>query len=224
MRRWRRRLGLAAAMAVAVPVVAVVVATLAWRTVEPPLTMLQAIRLVEGRGFDRRVVPLDALGPHLPRLLIASEDNRFCRHRGVDWVAVDAEWRRWRDGKTPRGASTLTMQLTRNLYLWPDRGHVRKVLELGLTPVVDALLPKRRIVEIYLNQVELAPGVYGAEAGARHHFGKPAAGLSQGEAARLVALLPGPLVRRPGDAVVRRHAERIRRRVDQLGPLLDCLD
>jgi monofunctional glycosyltransferase len=205
------------------PWVAVVLATLAYRFVEPPITVLQAIRLVEGRGFDRSIRPLAALGPHLPRLVIASEDNRFCTHRGIDWPALRSEWERWRAGASPRGASTLTMQLTRNLFLWPDRSRVRKVLEVALTPVVDGVLPKRRIVEIYLNQVEFAPGVYGAEAAARHHFGKPAAALDRREAALLVALLPGPLVRRPGDATVQRHATRIERRVGQLGPLLDCI-
>jgi monofunctional biosynthetic peptidoglycan transglycosylase len=114
------------------------------------------------------------------------------------------------------------MQLTKNLFLWPDRSHPRKALELALTPFLERVLPKRRILELYLNQVEWGPGLYGAAAAARHHLNKDAADLTPTDAALLAALLPGPLVRRTTDAGVERQARRIAVRVGQLGPLLDC--
>ncbi len=204
------------------PPLAVVGALVAYRSIQPPVTALQLIRLAEGYGFTREVVPAERLGPHLARAVIAAEDNLFCRHRGVDWAAFATEWRRWRAGERPRGASTITMQLTRNLFLWPGRSRLRKALELALAPVVDAILAKPRQLAIYLNQVEFAPGVYGAEAGARHWFASGAAALDRSDAARLVALLPAPLRDTPSDGHVRRSASRIARRLDQLGPLLAC--
>lgn len=222
MRRWRRRLGRLVLVALLLPPIAVAGTLALYRVVQPPVTTLQLVRLAEGHGFARRLVPAEALGPHLPRALVAAEDNRFCRHAGVDWEAFGRELERWLAGERPRGASTITMQLTRNLFLWPDRSRLRKALELSLAPLVDLVLPKGRQLAIYLNQVEFAPGVYGAEAGARHWYGERAGALEAGEAARLVALLPAPLVYAPGDAHVRRQARRILRRIDQLGPLLDC--
>lgn len=206
------------------PFVGVGAMSLAARLVQPPLTALQAIRLVQGQPVVREIVELDAMSPDLPRAVIASEDNRFCVHGGVDWPALGAEWRRWRAGERPRGASTLTMQLTRNLFLWPHRSGLRKMMEIAFAPVVDAILPKRRQLALYLNQVEFGPGLYGVGAAARRYFGKHAADLSRGEAATLVALLPGPLVRQPGDLEVRAQAARIERRLGQLGPLLDCAE
>lgn len=202
--------------------VGVLVACLAFRLAEPPVTALQAIRLVQGYGFERQVLTLDAMGPHLPRAVIASEDNLFCRHGGIDWQAFGEQLELLFDGGRPRGASTVTMQLTKNLFLWPDRSSFRKALELTLAPLVDLALPKRRQLEIYLNQVELGPGIYGVESGARAWFGKGAAQLSAREAATLVALLPGPLHLEPGDARVQAQVRRIRTRKSQLGPLLDC--
>ena len=206
------------------PPLALTGALLAYRVVQPPVTALQLVRLGQGYGFERSVVPAARLGTHLPRAVIAAEDNRFCRHAGVDWTAFAHELRRWRAGERPRGASTITMQLTRNLYLWPERSRVRKAVELALAPLVDLVLSKERQLAIYLNQVEFAAGVYGVEAGARHWFGVSADGLGAGEAARLIALLPAPLRYRPSDGHVRRQAGRIVTRIGQLGPLLDCAD
>lgn len=204
------------------PPLALAGALLAYRVVQPPVTALQLVRLGQGYALERSVVPAAALGPHLPRAVIAAEDNRFCRHAGVDWQAFAHEWRRWRAGERPRGASTITMQLTRNLFLWPERSRLRKGLELALAPLVDLVLAKPRQLALYLNQVEFAPGVYGAEAAARHWFAAPAAALTAEEAARLAALLPAPLAYSPDDAHVRRQARRILTRIDQLGPLLAC--
>ena len=118
------------------------------------------------------------------------------------------------------------MQTAKNLFLWPDRGPFRKIVEAWLTPQIELLWTKRRIMEVYLNIVELGPGIYGAEAAARHWFKKPAARLTPGEAARLAAILPAPLRWRPvpGDTYVTRRAGIIGARVGQLGSLLDCVD
>jgi monofunctional biosynthetic peptidoglycan transglycosylase len=221
-RRLGRRLRRLVLLLLLAPPLAFVGALVTYRVVQPPVTSLQLVRLAQGYGFERALVPGSALGPHLPRAVIAAEDNRFCRHTGVDWEAFAHEWRRWRAGERPRGASTITMQLTRNLFLWPERSRLRKGLELVLAPVVDLVLAKPRQLELYLNQVEFAPGVYGAEAAARHWFETSAAALSPTQAARLAALLPAPLAYSPNDAHVGRQARRILARIDQLGPLLAC--
>jgi monofunctional biosynthetic peptidoglycan transglycosylase len=127
-----------------------------------------------------------------------SEDGRFCRHRGVDWSELGEAIESARDG-TPRGGSTISMQVVKNLFLWPSRSYVRKAIEIPLTYVVEGLWPKRRILEIYLNIAEWGPGVFGAEAASRFHFGKRASQLTPREAALLAVSLPNPFTRRAGD-------------------------
>jgi monofunctional biosynthetic peptidoglycan transglycosylase len=169
-------------------------------------------------------VPIEAVAPALRRSVVAAEDNLFCEHWGFDIQAMRGEIAAWRRGERPRGASTISMQTVKNLLLWPGRDPVRKVIEAWLTPQLELLWPKRRILEVYLSIAEFGPGVYGAEAAARTYFGKPAADLTRGEAARLAAVLPAPLdwsAAKPGP-YVRRRAATIERRVGQLGPLLAC--
>jgi monofunctional glycosyltransferase len=170
-------------------------------------------------------VPYDRIAPALAEAVIASEDNLFCQEAlGFDFDALAGQIGAWRDGEHPRGASTITMQTAKNLLLWPGRDPVRKAIEAWLTPQVALLWPKRRVLEVYLNVVEFAPGLYGAEAAARRLFGRPAASLTPDQAARLAVVLPDPLhwsAARPGP-YVRERAELIERRVGQLGPLLDC--
>jgi monofunctional biosynthetic peptidoglycan transglycosylase len=217
LRRWLWRVALA--LLLAPPVLILIFAF-----VPPPATPLMLIRLVQGYGIAKDWTALEDMAPSLPRSVIAAEDNLFCRHSGFDWQALRGELNAALDGERPRGASTLTMQTAKNLFLWPGRDPLRKVVEAWLTPQIELLWTKRRIMEVYLNIVELGPGIYGAEAAARHWFKKPAARLSAGEAARLAAILPAPLRWRPGDGHVARRAGIIARRVGQLGPLLDCLD
>src|SRR3546814_7266257 len=133
-------------------------------------------------------------------------------------------WAAAQDGDRLRGASTSSMQTTKNLFLWPDRSYLRKGLEFVLTPLFEAAWPKRRILEVYLNIVEWGPGIYGAEAASRRHCGKPVADLTRREAALLAVVLPNPRewsAGRPGNYVAGRAAT-IQKRVGQLGPLLDC--
>jgi monofunctional glycosyltransferase len=171
----------------------------------PPLTTgVQAQRAFERvvRG-DRPVVDYrwraqDRISAHLPRAVVAAEDGRFYRHRGFDWEELRrARARAQARGEPMRGASTLTQQLIKNLYFTTHRNPVRKLYEWGLTPPAEWILGKDRILELYVNVVEFGPGVYGAEAAARHHYGIAAADLSRHQAASLAAVLPAPLRRRP---------------------------
>jgi monofunctional biosynthetic peptidoglycan transglycosylase len=199
----------------------------AYRIVAPPASSLMLIRAAGGAAMDYRWVPIAQISPHLVRSVIAAEDARFCLHHGVDWEVlmglvtqvIDSE------DRPSRGGSTITMQTAKNLFLWPQRSYVRKALEIPLATWIDVVWPKQRVIEVYLNVVEWGPGIYGAEAAARHHFGKSAADLSRREAALLAATLPSPLERaagKPGRAVKRR-ARRIEQRVAGTLPFLDCL-
>lgn len=163
-----------------------------YRAVSPPATPLMLIRLAEGAGLTRRWVPLAGISPELMRAVIASEDAKFCVHHGFDWQAIDNAVERYEDGGPVLGASTISMQTAKNVFLWPSRNFIRKGLEAGFTVLLEALWGKRRILEVYLNVVEWGPGLYGAEAAARRYFGKPAAALSRREAAALAAVLPNP--------------------------------
>lgn len=198
---------------------------LVYRVVPPPITPLMLLRLAEGEGLAKAWRPLDAISPQLARAVIAAEDNHFCRHAGFHWEALRGEIDRALAGERARGASTITMQTAKNLLLWPGRDPVRKVLEALITPQLELLWGKRRIIEAYLNIAEMGPGIYGAEAAAEAHFGKPAGRLTRREAARLAAILPNPRVwspRRPSRYIEQR-AGIIERRMGQLGPLLDCV-
>lgn len=194
------------------------------RFLDPPATPLMLLRRLEGRGIDYRPVALERVAPALRRAVIAAEDNRFCVHAGFDLPALRAELDRAMAGARPRGASTITQQTAKNLLLWPARDPLRKLLEAWLAPQLELVLGKRRILELYLNIVEFGPGVYGAEAAARHWFRKSATALSEREAAALAAILPAPLLRDPTRRTPAQE-HRIRTilvRLRQLGPLLDC--
>lgn len=213
-RFWRRVFILAVVLAVAVPLGL----TLLYRIVPPPVTPLMLLRLAEGHDLDKDWRPLAEISPHLRRAVIAAEDAKFCTHWGFDWQAIDNAIDRYEEGGRLLGASTISMQTAKNVFLWPGRTFLRKGLEAYLTLYVEALWPKERILEVYLNIVELGPGLYGAEAAAQVYFGKPASALSGREAALLAAVLPAPLDRspaRPSDYVARRAAT-IDARADQV--------
>jgi len=197
-----------AGIAAAVFVVSSVLSVLALRWINPPVTPLMLVRLAEGAvhrrwvGIDQRWVPLDDVSPSLLRAVIAAEDAHFFTHWGVD---VDAlrKARAWnarheRQGRV-RGASTITMQAARNVFLWQGRTYVRKALELWFTALMEGLWSKRRILETYVNVIEWGPGVYGVQAAAERYFHVPASRLDGRQAALLAAALPNPLTRNPAD-------------------------
>jgi monofunctional biosynthetic peptidoglycan transglycosylase len=165
-----------------------------YREVPPPVTPLMLIRRVEGYAIDQSWRPLDEISPHLARAVMAGEDAKFCEHHGFDWPAIDDAWRRYRQGiGRLRGASTISMQAAKNVFLWPGRDWLRKAFEAYFTALIELIWGKRRIIEIYLNVVEWGPGVYGAEAASQFYFHRSAAVLGADEAARLAAILPDPL-------------------------------
>ena len=193
--------------------VMVVVAMLAPYVIAPfyraghPVSTLMAWRWLKGAPVSRQWVDFNAISPALPRSVVASEDAKFCTHHGIDGDALrdvidDAE-----DGEVARGGSTITQQVAKNLFLWQGRSVIRKALELPLALWIDLVLPKRRILEIYLNIAELGPsGQFGVQAGSLYAFGRPATSLGSREAALLAAILPNPVVRsarNPGAGVRR---------------------
>jgi monofunctional biosynthetic peptidoglycan transglycosylase len=172
-----------------------------------PVSTLMMWRKLSGAPMSRQWIDFAAMSPVLPRSVIASEDARFCSHHGIDWdslrgVLDDAE-----DGGVKRGASTITQQVAKNLFLWPGRSVVRKALEFPLAMWIDAVMPKQRILEIYLNIAEWGPGgQFGVEAGSHYAFGRSAANLTARQAALMAAILPNPVrrsARKPGPGVRR---------------------
>ena len=219
IRRWLVRL---VVVVLVVVVLLPPVVMLAYRWLQPPATPLMLLRLPYEVGLDYRWRPLDEISPHLARAVIASEDNLFCTHRGFDVQALRTEVGRALAGERPRGASTITQQLAKNLFLWPGRGFGRKILEAWYAPQLELILGKQRILALYLNIVEFGPGIYGAEAAAQRWFQKPANALTEREAARLAVILPRPLYWRPTSDWATQRSAVIQRRIGQLGPLLDC--
>jgi len=194
-----------------------------YSVVPPPVSAVMVWKALGGAGLAKEWVGLDAISPHLVRAVISSEDARFCSHRGIDWVEVEKAFEE-EDGR-PRGASTITMQTVKNLFLWTGRAWIRKAIEVPLALYAELVLSKPRILELYLNIAEWGPGIYGASAAARHYFDVPAAKLSAVQAARLAAILPAPNVRdaaEPGPQT-RRIARRIAARAAQSGPYVECV-
>lgn len=188
---------LLAALAAAVLLVFGAVAAL--RFVDPPGSRLMALREAEGVTIRHHWTPLEAISPRLIEAVIVHEDPRLCSHWGVDWPRIHAAVKAAEDG-APEDTSTIAMQTVKNLVLWPERSYARKALEVPLAYVMTLLLPRARIVEIYLNIAEWGGGTFGIGAAAAHHFDKPAADLGAREAALLAAALPNPHVRNAGRA------------------------
>jgi monofunctional biosynthetic peptidoglycan transglycosylase len=201
---WRfvRLIGLALILMLLVPVGL----TLVYGVVAPVSTVM-LWRRVTGQPAQRIWVPLDAVSPALIRALIVAEDARYCQHHGVDLRGIIDAFEETDDLRRARGGSSITQQAVKNLFLWPSRSYVRKVVEAPLAVWLDLTLGKRRVLEIYLNVVEWGPGgQFGAEAGARRAFGKSAAALDPREASLLVTMLPNPHTRdarRPGPGLLR---------------------
>jgi len=146
-------------------------------------------------AYKRHWVPFEDISPALVNAVVMAEDNRFCGHHGIDWQALQQVVSD--DDGPQRGASTITMQMIKNLFLWQGRSYLRKAVEIPLALGADMLIPKKRIMEIYLNIVEWGSGIYGAEAAAHHYFGCSAQNLSAWEGALLSVVLPNPELRNP---------------------------
>ena len=172
-----------------------------------PVSTLMAWRWLTGAPMSRQWIDFAEVSPWLPRSVAGSEDTKFCGHHGIDWGALREVIDNAGEGEVARGGSTITQQVAKNLFLWPGRSLIRKALEFPLALWIDLVLPKQRILEIYLNIAEWGPsGQFGAEAGSRYAFGRSASTLSPREAALLAAILPNPLkrsARTPGPGVGR---------------------
>ncbi len=185
---------------------------LVYRFVPPPITILMIERLAQGQGLDHRWAPLSSISPAMIRAVVASEDARFCEHHGFDVRAIDKALKHneQRTGHV-RGGSTISQQTAKNVFLWPERSWARKGAEAYFTVLIEAIWGKRRIMEVYLNSVEMGPGLYGVEAASRRYFHEGAGELSDAQASRLAAILPSPLKWKAvgAGAYVRRRTGRI---------------
>jgi monofunctional biosynthetic peptidoglycan transglycosylase len=176
----------------------------ALRWIDPPTTAVQVQRRLEAswghKPYHKRqtIVPLSRISPDLQHAVISAEDGRFYQHHGIDWQevqqVVDKDMEK---GKLGRGGSTITQQLVKNLFLTTNRSLIRKAVEFTLAPAAEAILPKRRILELYLNVIEWGPGVYGAEAAAQSWYKVPASRIDRDQGARMAAILPAPLRWKP---------------------------
>lgn len=224
---WRQRLIIAgryAAYAVGGYLALVLVLILLFRFVNPPGSMLMLTQLLTGTSIDRRWVPISQISPALVRAVVVSEDDRFCEHSGIDTAAIREAIERASRG-TPRGASTISMQVTKNLFLWNAKSYVRKIFEIPLTLFMELVWPKQRVLEVYLNIAEWGPGIFGVEAAAQHHFGKHASSLGEREAALLAVVLPNPIVRDAGapSSQTSAKARVIQSRVKAYGAVASCV-
>lgn len=204
-------------MAFALVSVAVV---LIYRFVPPPGTPLMVLRKFDERysgKVRKRWVPLHRISRNVLRAVIASEDARFCRHNGFDFDAIETALKERRRGGT-RGASTITQQTAKNLFLWPNRDFVRKGLEAWFAILLEVLWPKDRIMEIYLNVAEWGDGVYGIESAARRYYRRPARSLTRRQSAYLAAVLPNARIFSPvsPSRITRTRAESVLRRMDRV--------
>jgi len=203
---WLLRLGLILAVLLAVLIAL-------YRFVTPPSTLM-LWRYVTGQKVERTAVPLARISPHLIAAVVASEDARFCLHKGVDWEALRGVIDKSGEQGPSRGASTIPMQTAKNVFLWSSRSVIRKGIEIPLALILDAAWPKRRILEVYMNIAEWGEGVFGAEAAAHAYFHKSAADLDRREAALLATALPNPFLRNPA-APRRKHQQLARHNLDE---------
>ena len=215
-RRWLRWLVLLVLLLALVPQLLI----LSLRWFDPPTSaFMQRERWLHNRSIDQVWVPIESLPSYLPLAIVASEDQRFPEHFGFDLDSIRNAIRERQAGEGSRGASTLSQQVAKNLFLWPGQSWIRKGVEAWLTLGIETLWPKRRVLEVYLNIAEFGPGIFGVEAAARHHFNRSAAALSLEQASLLAVVLPNPKRMDAGkpSAYVRERAAWVRRQMQQLG-------
>ena len=196
-----------------------------YAVVNPAVGTVMIAKRIGGASIEKRWTDLEQISPNLVRAVMMAEDARFCEHFGMDLVEMRKAWDSAQDGGQLRGASTVTMQMVKNLFLWTGRDWVRKAIEAPLALYADLVLSKRRIMEIYLNIVEWDRGVYGAAAAAEAFFNVPPSRITAAQAARMAAVLPAPEARdpaRPGPGTAR-IARSIAARAAVAGPYDDCV-
>lgn len=202
--------------------------TIIYRFVPVPITPLMVIRLVE-QTFDpeKKVrlykdwVPISEISRNAPQAVFAAEDQKFLTHKGFDFEAMEKAWENNKKGKRIKGASTITQQTVKNVFLWPGRSYLRKGLEAYFTVLVELLWSKERIMEVYLNVIEMGDGIYGIEAASQAYYKKPAAKLNRNQAAMIAAVLPNPIRWTPArpTGYIRGRQAWIMRQMNNLEPL-----
>ncbi len=199
--------------------------TILYRFVPPPFTILMIQRLVEQKmdgeklKWKRDWVSIDEMSPFIQRAVIASEDDQFLNHWGFDVDAIKSAYQQNKKGKRLKGGSTITQQTAKNIFLWPDRSYFRKALEAYFTLMIELFWSKERIMEVYLNSIEMGDGIYGIEAASKHYFKKSAKDLSKRESAAIAAILPNPRkwsASKPNAYIVKRQY-RILKRMRYIG-------
>ena len=176
-----------------------ILAVIAYRFIPVYITPLMIIRCAEQLSDNKSPVihhtwkPLDKISKHLPVAVMASEDQKFLKHKGFDVEAIEQAYKENKVRKRRRGGSSITQQTAKNVFLWPKSNFVRKGFEAYFTVLIELFWSKQRIMEVYLNSIEMGPGIYGAEAVAKYHFNKNASQLSRDECALIAATLPNPI-------------------------------
>ena len=189
--------------------------------IDPPTTAVHVQRRVQAWIHNKpyqehyKFIPLSQISPDLQHAVIAAEDGRFYQHHGFDWHAIQIDAQEDMEGERTRGASTITQQLVKNLFFGTGRSILRKGAEASLVPVAEFVLGKQRILEIYLNVVEWGPGIYGADSACSYHYKTSARNIGREQSARLAAILPAPLKRRPER--MDRYSKIILRRMSLMG-------
>ncbi|WP_047031986.1 monofunctional biosynthetic peptidoglycan transglycosylase [Hoeflea sp. IMCC20628] len=190
-----------------------------------PVSTLMLGEIITGRSYQRQWVTFDKIAPVLVQSVMMSEDGQYCTHSGIDWQALNLVIDDALEGEATRGASTIPMQTAKNLFLPPTRSVLRKALEIPLAMWMDIVWSKRRLMEIYLNIAEWAPGIYGVEAASQAYFGVPAEKLSRRQSALLAVTLPNPIKRNAANPSrsMNRLAGVIEKRAQQSGAYIKCL-
>jgi monofunctional biosynthetic peptidoglycan transglycosylase len=199
-----------------------------YRFVPVPITPLMLIRLVE-QGLDPKKelrlvkdwVPISEMSKHAPQAVVASEDQTFMKHNGFDFKSMEKAWENNKTNNRVRGASTISQQTAKNVFLWPSRSYIRKGFEAYFTVLIEIFWSKERILEVYLNVIEMGDGIYGIQAASQTFFDKDASKLSKGQAALIAAVLPNPRRWSPArpTAYIQGRKSWIMRQMSNLGPI-----
>ncbi|MCS4435725.1 monofunctional biosynthetic peptidoglycan transglycosylase [Aquiflexum gelatinilyticum] len=202
--------------------------TLIYRFIPVPVTPLMVIRLWEQAWDEKKDVRLykdwvsiDNISKHMPQAVYAAEDQKFLEHNGFDWKAMEEAWEKNKKGKRIKGASTISQQTAKNVFLWPSRNLVRKGLEAYFTFLIELIWSKERIMEVYLNVIEMGPGIYGIEAASQTFYNRPASKLTRQQAAMIAAVLPNPIRWSPAKPTgyIRGRQSWILRQMNNLAPI-----
>jgi len=198
-----------------------ILTTILYRWINPPITPLMVIRKIsDGSKIEKKWMPLDRISPYMVVAAVGGEDANFMNHSGFDFDAIESAMEKNRSGKKVRGGSTISQQVAKNVFLWPGRSWIRKGFEVYFTMLIETFWSKERIMEVYLNVIEMGDGIYGAEAAAQNYFHKSATKLTKNEAALITACYPNPRIYFPNkpspfvihkQQVILRNMNRIKR-------------